>query len=156
MAITIRKRTATNAANENQPTRPEMPAARSPQVIKALKPFEPVIEARPLKDLKVNPRNARSHSKKQVQQIAASIKEFDFLVPILVDEDGLILAGHGRAEAAKLLKMDTVPTVAVRHLTPTRKRAFMLADNRLAELAGWNQELLAVELNELAKPHNSR
>jgi DNA modification methylase len=150
MATTIKRRAATNAANENQPTGSEASATSLAQVNKALRPFEAVTEARALADLKVNPRNARTHSSKQIQQIAASIKEFGFLVPMLIDEDDVILAGHGRAEAARLLKMDTVPTIAVRHLTPARKRAFMLVDNRLAELAGWNEELLAVELAELA------
>src|SRR5580693_604751 len=150
MATTIKRRAATNAANENQPIGSATSVTSLAQVSKALRPFEAVTEARALADLKVNPRNARTHSSKQIQQIAASIKEFGFLVPMLIDEDDVILAGHGRAEAARLLKMDTVPTIAVRHLTPARKRAFMLADNRLAELAGWNEELLAVELAELA------
>jgi DNA modification methylase len=150
MSIKIRKKAATNAANENQPTYLPAAATGSSRIIKALKPFEAVIEYRALEELKVNPRNARTHSKKQVQQLAASIREFDFLVPVLVDENDIILAGQGRVEAARLLKMETVPTVAVCHLTPARKRAFTLADNRLAELAGWNEELLAIELQELA------
>jgi DNA modification methylase len=150
MATTIKRRAATNAANENQPIGSATSVTSLAQVNKALEPFEAVTEARALADLKANPRNARTHDSKQIQQIVASIKLFGFLVPILIDEDDVILAGHGRAEAARLLKMDTVPTIAVRHLTPARKRAFMLADNRLADLAGWNEELLAVELAELA------
>jgi DNA modification methylase len=149
MPTAVKKRVATNAA-KNEPIQPGTPTDGSLQVIKTMTPFEAVIEYRVLGDLTVNPRNARTHSKKQVQQIAASIREFGFLVPIVVDEDGTILAGHGRVEAAKLLKMATIPTVGVGYLTPARKQAFMLADNRLAELAGWNEELLAIELRELA------
>jgi ParB-like nuclease family protein len=92
-------------ANENQPAYQQVPAAGSSNVIKALKPFEAVIEHRALEELKVNPRNARSHSKKQVQKLAACINEFGFLVPIQVDENNTILAGHGRFEAARVLKM---------------------------------------------------
>jgi DNA modification methylase len=112
--------------------------------------FESVIEYRLVRELKPSSRNARTHSPKQIQQIAASVREFGFLAPILVDETGTILAGHGRAEAAKLLGMERVPTVPIHHLTPERKRAFMLADNRLAQLSSWDEDLLAVELQELA------
>jgi DNA modification methylase len=149
MTVTMKKKAALKAANENQPEGTKVPAA-TVEAVKAFETFEAVIEMQPLQDLKPSPRNARTHRPKQVQQIAASIEAFGFLVPIIVDEDGTILAGHGRAAAARLLKMDRVPTVAVRHLTPTRKRAFVLADNRLAELAGWDEDLLTVELGELA------
>jgi hypothetical protein len=112
--------------------------------------FAPVIEDRAVKDLKVNRRNARSHDDRQVQQIAASMREFGWLVPIVVDEEDTVLAGHGRLRAAPLLNMETVPTIQVKHLTPERKRAFMLADNRLAELAEWDEDLLTIELKELS------
>ncbi|GEP62153.1 site-specific DNA-methyltransferase [Reyranella soli] len=150
MSIKVKKGATANVANENQPL--EKAAAAIPtQIVGALKPLKTVIENHALAELTANPRNARTHSKKQVQQLAASIKEFGFLVPIVVDEECTILAGHGRVEAAKLLKMTAVPTVAVKHLTPSRKRAFALADNRLAELATWDEELLAIELKELAE-----
>lgn len=112
--------------------------------------FAPVIEHRAAKDLKVNPRNARRHSDRQVQQIAASMSEFGCLAPIVIDEEDVVLAGHGRLRAALLLKMETVPIIQVKHLTPERKRAFMLADNRLAELADWDEDLLTIELKELS------
>jgi hypothetical protein len=94
-------------------------------------------------------RNARTHSKKQIRQIAASIQEFGFINPIIVDRQRRIIAGHGRLEAARLLELAEVPVIAAAHLSETAVRAYMLADNRLAEKAGWNQELLAIELREL-------
>ena len=100
--------------------------------------------------LKVNPRNARTHSKRQVQAIAKSIKSFGFTNPVLVDDNDMILAGHGRFQAAKLLGLDAVPAIRISQLTEAEKRAFVLADNKLAERAGWDRELLAVELGELA------
>lgn len=146
---TIIRRAAGNAARETRGGPADVPT-RDRQLDAVLKPFEAVIEYRTVTELKVNPRNARRHSKKQVQQIAASIREFGFLVPVLVDEDNNILAGHGRVEAAGLLEIRQVPTLRVAHLTPARKRAFTLADNRLAELADWDQEILKVELLELS------
>jgi ParB-like chromosome segregation protein Spo0J len=80
-------------------------------------------------------RNPRIHTPKQIQQIAASIKEFGFINPVLIDGSGGIIAGHGRVEAAKLLGMADVPTVQAGHLTPGQIRAYVIADNRLAELA---------------------
>ena len=108
------------------------------------------MELRAIADLKANRRNARSHSPCQIQQIADSVHEFGWLAPIVIDEDDMVLAGHGRLRAAQLLHMEVVPAIQVKHLTAARKRAFMLADNRLAELAEWDQELLAVELKELS------
>lgn len=107
------------------------------------------VEYRPLPGVRVNPRNARSHSKRQVKAIAESIRAFGFTNPILVDQDGMILAGHGRFQAAKLLGLDKVPTIKIADLTETQKRAFVLADNKLADRAGWDQELLAAELGDL-------
>jgi ParB-like chromosome segregation protein Spo0J len=80
-------------------------------------------------------RNARTHSKKQIKQIAKSIKRFGFNNPVLVSDDGEIIAGHGRVEAAKLLGMEKVPTLRLSHLTPTERRAYLLADNKLAKMA---------------------
>lgn len=94
-------------------------------------------------------RNARTHSDAQVAQIAASIREFGFLSPILVAEDNTILAGHGRLAAALKLGLKKVPCVKENHLTETQKRAYIIADNKLSLNAGWDNELLAVELSEL-------
>jgi DNA modification methylase len=101
--------------------------------------------------LKPNARNARTHPKKQLEQIAQSIKAFGFLVPILIDDEGTILAGHGRYAAAKSLGIDEVPVVEVRGLSAAKKRALALADNKIAENAGWDREVLALELPELAE-----
>ena len=108
------------------------------------------IEMWPLERLTPYAKNARTHSDAQVAQIAASIVEFGFTAPLLVSEDGGILAGHGRLAAARKLDLDAVPVVVLDHLTPTQRRAYILADNQLALQAGWDQELLAVELADLS------
>lgn len=94
-------------------------------------------------------RNARTHSENQISQIAASIKEFGFLSPILIAEDNTILAGHGRLAAAKKLGIKQVPCVKESHLTQTQRRAYIIADNKLSLNAGWNEDMLAIELSEL-------
>ena len=94
-------------------------------------------------------RNARTHSRKQVKQIAESIRSFGFTNPVLIDSAGNILAGHGRVEAAKLLGMVEVPCVRLEHMSPEQKRAYVLADNKLALNAGWDDEILAEELRGL-------
>lgn len=99
--------------------------------------------------LRPYPKNARTHSPKQIRQIAKSIQEFGFTNPVLIDKDNGILAGHGRVEAAKLAGLTEVPAVVIRHLTPAQKKAYILADNRLAELSGWDKNILKVELEEL-------
>lgn len=93
--------------------------------------------------------NARTHSPEQVLQIAASIKEFGFCNPVLIDKDSGIIAGHGRVMAAQKLGLETVPTIELSHLTDTQRKAYILADNRLAEKSGWDDELLRLELYEL-------
>jgi ParB-like nuclease domain len=93
--------------------------------------------------------NARTHSKRQIEQIAASIRKFGFNSPVLINDDGQIVAGHGRVEAAKLLGLAFVPTLRLSHLSPAEQRAYILADNKLAEKAGWDRELLAIELQGL-------
>ena len=93
--------------------------------------------------------NARTHSPEQVLQIAASIKEFSFANPVLIDGNNGIIAGHGRVMAAQKLGMEQVPTIELSHLTDTQRKAYILADNRLAELSGWDDELLRLELSEL-------
>jgi DNA modification methylase len=97
--------------------------------------------------------NARSHSKKQIRQIADSIRKFGFTNPILISDDDEIVAGHGRVEAAKLLGLDRVPTLRLSHLDAVQRRAYVLADNKLALNAGWDHELLAIELQALADLH---
>ena len=99
--------------------------------------------------LRPYPRNARTHSGKQVKQIAASIERFGFTNPVLISDDGEIVAGHGRAEAAKLLGWKSVPTISLSHLSETERRAYVLADNKLALNAGWDKEILAIELQAL-------
>jgi DNA modification methylase len=94
-------------------------------------------------------RNARTHSAKQIAQIAASIKAFGFNNPVLVDREGGIVAGHGRVEAAKQIGLATVPVIRLEHLSDAEKRAYILADNKLAEKAGWDREILAIELQHL-------
>jgi hypothetical protein len=101
------------------------------------------------KHLKPYPPNARTHSRKQIRQIADSIRTFGFTNPVLIDNHDMILAGHGRVEAAKLLGMAKVPCVRIETMTPEQKRAYVLADNKLALNASWDQEILAIELQGL-------
>ena len=103
----------------------------------------------PINKLKPNPLNARTHSKKQIKQIAASIKAFGFRFPILADDDDVIIAGHGRLEAAKLLGLSEVPAIRAGDLSDASKRALMIAANAIATKAGWDRERLAIELPAL-------
>src|SRR6266849_5635575 len=107
------------------------------------------IEYTLVRDLRPYARNARTHSKKQIRQIAKSIARFGFTNPVLIDDEKQIVAGHGRVEAAKLLGMVAVPTVQLSYLSEADKRAYILADNKLAEKAGWDREILAIELQAL-------
>lgn len=100
-------------------------------------------------DLRAYAGNARTHSKKQIKQIAASIARFGFTNPVLVSDDGEIIAGHGRVEAAKLLGWEKVPTIALSHLSPPERRAYVLVDNKYALNAGWDRDILAIELQAL-------
>ena len=109
-----------------------------------------LIAVLPVAALKPAARNARTHSKAQIAKISRSIERFGFLNPVLIDADNAIVAGHGRVAAAKLLGLTEVPTLAVTHLTKEDLRLYALADNRLAELAGWDDELLAIEFEELS------
>ncbi len=104
------------------------------------------IEYISIAELKPYPRNARTHSRKQIRQIAGSMKEFGFTNPLLIDGDNMILAGHGRLEAAKMLAHALVPCVRIETMTEAQKRAYIIADNKLALNAGWDEELLALEL----------
>lgn len=109
------------------------------------------LESMAVADLRPHDRNPRTHSKKQVEQITESIRRFGFTNPVLVDKDGQVIAGHGRIEAAKLLGMAKVPVLRLEHMTEAEKRAYIIADNRLAELAGWDNDLLALELAAVAE-----
>ncbi|PPD15873.1 MAG: DNA methylase N-4 [Methylobacterium sp.] len=109
----------------------------------------PAIEMRAVSQLRPHPNNARRHSKRQIRQIAESIRRFGFTNPVLVSDDGGIIAGHGRVEAARLLAMAEVPTLALSHLTESDRRAYILADNKLALNAGWDADILAIELQGL-------
>lgn len=95
--------------------------------------------------------NARTHSDKQIAQIAESIRKFGFANPVLTDGDGTMLAGHGRVAAAKRLGIDMVPTIELAHLTVAERRAYVIADNRLAELAGWDRDILRIEFQALSE-----
>ena len=107
------------------------------------------IEWAPIARIRPNPKNARTHSRKQIRQIAASIRKFGFLNPLIVDDENMILAGHGRLEGARLEGMAHVPIVRFGHLSEAQKRAYVIADNKIAEQAGWDRELLSIELGQL-------
>jgi len=108
------------------------------------------IEHVPISVLRPNPRNARTHSRDQVRAIARSIEEFGFTNPILTTEDYVVLAGHGRLEAAKLIGLKAVPVLRLCHLGEAERRAYSIADNKLALRAGWDLEILTSDLQELA------
>jgi len=103
----------------------------------------------PISALRPWTRNARTHCKKQIRQIAASIKRFGFTNPVLIDNENTILAGHGRLEAAKLLGMVDVPCLRIETMSAAEKRAYVIADNKLALNAGWDEDILAEELKGL-------
>jgi len=94
--------------------------------------------------------NSRTHSDEQVAQIAASIKEFGWTNPVLVDGENGIIAGHGRVLAARKLGLDQIPCIELSHLSEAQRKAYILADNKLAENAGWDTDLLSLELGALA------
>jgi hypothetical protein len=108
------------------------------------------IAYRPIGELLPDPRNARTHPKRQIEQLKASIKEFGFTNPILADPEGRIIAGHGRLQAAKALEIAQVPTITLSGLSETQKRALRIADNKIALNASWDLEILQQELGELA------
>jgi ParB-like chromosome segregation protein Spo0J len=107
------------------------------------------VELMPIGSLKPYPGNARTHSRAQVKQIAKSIQRFGFTSPVLTSDGNEIIAGHGRVEAAKLLGHASVPTLRLSHLSAAERRAYVIADNKLAQNAGWDRELLAIELQGL-------
>jgi ParB-like chromosome segregation protein Spo0J len=103
------------------------------------------VEMLPPRSLRPAQRNARTHSKKQIRQLADSMDRFGVINPIIVSDRGRIVAGHARAEAANLLGLKHVPVIRLEHLNETEIRAYMLADNKLAEKAGWDREILAIQ-----------
>ena len=107
------------------------------------------VTLRPIESLIPYARNSRTHSDAQVAQIAASIREFGWTNPVLLDGEGTIIAGHGRVLAARVLGLLEVPCIEIKDMTDAQKRAYIIADNKLAENAGWDSELLALELGEL-------
>ena len=107
------------------------------------------IEQIPTADLVGYARNARTHSDEQIGQIAASIREFGFCNPVLIDAQNTIIAGHGRVLAAGRMKLESVPCLRLTHLTDAQRRAYVIADNRIALSSGWDSELLANELSDL-------
>ena len=107
------------------------------------------VEYKSVDDLIPYVNNSRTRSDEQVAQIAASIKEFNFTNPILIDEQGGIIAGHGRLMAAKKLKLEQVPTITLVGLTDAQRKAYVIADNKLALNAGWDLELLKIEILDL-------
>lgn len=104
---------------------------------------------RPVQTLKPYERNARLHSEKQIEKLRQSIRRFKFCNPILIDRDGMILAGHGRFEAARREGLAEIPCVVLDHLSPEEARGYILADNRLAEESEWDQDLLRIEMADL-------
>ena len=106
---------------------------------------------KPIADLIPYANNARTHSDEQIAQIAASIKEFGFTNPILLDGTNGIIAGHGRLMAARKLSLDTVPCIELSHLSDKQKKAYILADNRLAMNSGWDENMLRFELSDIGE-----
>ena len=109
------------------------------------------VQELPISRIKPNPHNARTHSPKQIRQIADSIMAFGFTTPVLVGEDGQLYAGHGRFKSAELLGLKTIPVIVVAGLSPAQQRALAIADNKIAQNAGWDRERLAIEIPELAE-----
>ena len=112
--------------------------------------MDAIFEQIALCDLKPSPRNVRTHDGRQIRQIADSIERFGFTNPVLIDENSTLIAGHGRLEAAKLLGLKQIPAIRIAHLSEVEKRALMLADNKIALNAGWDQDKLAAELADLS------
>ena len=109
------------------------------------------VERRPLAALAPSARNARTHSAEQIAQLTASIREWGWTIPVLVDEAGVIIAGHGRVQAAEALALEDVPVMVARGWSEAQKRAYLIADNKLTENGGWNESLLRLEVADLVK-----
>jgi DNA modification methylase/ParB-like chromosome segregation protein Spo0J len=120
-----------------------------PSPLPALRDLQ--VTERAIAELRPHPKNARTHSDRQLHQLAKSIETFGFTVPVLIDDQGLILAGHGRVAAARRMGLQTVPTILIADLSDRQKRAYVIADNRIGQLSGWDADLLAQELAALAE-----
>ncbi len=104
------------------------------------------IQVLPIDELVPYVRNARTHTPRQIKKLAKSIKSFGFINPIIIDEQKTIVAGHARVQAAKKIGLTQLPTIQVKHLSEAEKRAYILADNKIAENAGWDEHLLRIGL----------
>jgi ParB/Sulfiredoxin domain len=133
-----------------KPVFPEENGQFGPAEIAKLWPADQV-ERRPIGELMPSARNARQHSDAQIGQLMASIREWGWTMPILIDETGSIIAGHGRVRAAELLGIDQVPVMVARGWTEAQKRAYLIADNKLTENGSWDEALLRIELGDLAE-----
>lgn len=129
--------------------RPRRQAAPAPAIPAQLPGMARKIVMRRVDALIPYARNSRVHTPAQIAQIAASIKEFGFTVPLLTDAEGNVIAGHGRLLAAPMLGMTQVPTIDGSYMTPAQRRAYVIADNKLTENSSWNEELLQIELADL-------
>lgn len=136
--------------HDKSPVKPisnsESPTNQAADLYRDLKP---VIEEMPIGEVKLYERNARKHSKRQIELIANSFASFGCVSPLTVDGDGVLISGHGRLAAAKLLGRETVLVIRVEHLDDHQKRALRIADNQLATLAEWDANMLAIEFNDL-------
>ena len=150
-----RRKGTPNKARDN--SEPQDAAARGPDdpeflsSIKKAAPVFPRYRIERTDSLAPYANNARTHSQEQIDRIAASIAEFGFTNPVLVNKQRGIIAGHGRVLAAQMLGLESVPVIELSHLTAAQRRAYVIGDNKLAELAGWDEDLLALELGELRK-----
>lgn len=129
------------------PAKPRPTAAQAKTGPRALQDLE--IKYRPVDKLTPFARNARTHSDSQIELICNSMREYGWTNPVLIDEKGVIIAGHGRAIAAGKLGIKRIPTITLKGLTKSQRRAYVLADNKTALGSGWNEELLRLELGEL-------
>ena len=136
-----RNRKTAHKANHQNQTEARLNSAQAELI--------PILELVPIGDLKPSPKNPRTHSKKQIEQIKKSVLEFGFTSPALIDENNRLLAGHGRVEAAKLAGLISIPCVRLTHMSEAQKRAYVIADNQLALKAGWDEDFLAEELEAL-------
>ena len=147
----VRVRTRSSAAGSNA----SIPAAQTPMLATDVEHFEGSlalkVEYRSIELLRPSQRNARTHSKKQLHKIAASLRQFGFVNPVLIDAEGEIIAGHGRRDAAEAIGLKQIPTICLEHMSEADRRAYRIADNRLAELSGWDNDLLKIELSFLSE-----
>src|SRR6266568_5785397 len=148
MSFNTRGRWRPNRRQASQGQRMAGKSACTPR--RELKGMNVRVQALSINQIKLNRRNSRTHSAKQVRQIANSVVAFGFTNPLLVSEDGELIAGHGRYKAAELLGLAEVPVIVLSGLSPAKRRALAIADNKIGENSGWDRERLAIEIPELA------